>query len=182
MFLQVWRFVTILLAALALSMTSAHVLELPQKMHYGAELYSAVNTTMYRYFAIVGGLYLVGAIVSAGVLAYLVRDHGGAFQWAFAGALTQLLAFVSWLVLVAPVNGRIEAALEGAPATVPNLWLELRPRWEYGHATGFVIQLLGFSALLISVLLGTPRRSRPVGTRGPAGQAAQESSPVTPGP
>ena len=101
---------------------------------------------------------------------------------AFAGALTQLLAFVSWLVLVAPVNGRIEAALEGAPATVPNLWLELRPRWEYGHATGFVIQLLGFSALLISVLLGTPRRSRPVGTRGPAGQAAQESSPVTPGP
>jgi len=81
MFLQVWRFVTILLAALALSMTSAHVLELPQKLHYGAELYSAVNTTMYRYFAIVGGLYLVGAIVSAGVLAYLVRDHGATFQW-----------------------------------------------------------------------------------------------------
>jgi hypothetical protein len=76
-----------------------------------------------------GRALLVGAIVSAGVLAYLVRDHGGA-----------------------------------------------------GHATGFVIQLLGFSALLISVLLGTPRRSRPVGTRAPAGQAAQESSPVTAGP
>jgi hypothetical protein len=96
MVLQVWRFVTILLAALALSATSAHVLELPQKMQHGADLYSSVNTTMYRYFAIVGGLY-------------------PAFQWAFAGALAHLLAFVSWLVLVAPVNGRIEAALEGAP-------------------------------------------------------------------
>jgi hypothetical protein len=47
------RFVTLLLTALALTMTSAHVLE----MHYEAELYSAVNTTLYRYFAVVGGVY-----------------------------------------------------------------------------------------------------------------------------
>jgi len=35
-------------------MTSAHVLEMSQKMAYCAELYSAVNTTLYRYFSIVG--------------------------------------------------------------------------------------------------------------------------------
>ena len=44
-------------AALSLTMTSAHVLELPQKMQYDAHMYAAVNTTLYRYFAIVGGFY-----------------------------------------------------------------------------------------------------------------------------
>lgn len=35
-FLRTWRFITIMLAALALTLTSAHVLELPQKMQYDA--------------------------------------------------------------------------------------------------------------------------------------------------
>jgi len=56
-------------------MTSAHVLELPQKMQYDAHLYSAVNTTMYRYFATVGGFYSIGSIIAAGVLAFLVRKY-----------------------------------------------------------------------------------------------------------
>ena len=50
--LAFWRFITIVLSALALTMTSAHVLELPQKMTYTAEMYAAVNTTLYRYFAL----------------------------------------------------------------------------------------------------------------------------------
>ena len=36
MSLRVSRFITLLLAALALTMESAHVLELPQKMHRAA--------------------------------------------------------------------------------------------------------------------------------------------------
>ena len=34
MFLEVWRFPTLVLAALALTMTSAHVLELAAKMRF----------------------------------------------------------------------------------------------------------------------------------------------------
>ena len=44
--LSLWRFLAITLTALALTMTSAHVLELPQKMQYDQHLYSAVNTSM----------------------------------------------------------------------------------------------------------------------------------------
>jgi hypothetical protein len=46
-------------------MESAHVLELPQKLRYDAEMYAAVNTTLYRAFAIVGGVYQVGSIILA---------------------------------------------------------------------------------------------------------------------
>jgi hypothetical protein len=156
--LRVWRFLAIILAALALTMISAHVLEMPQKMQYDAQLYSAVNTTMYRYFAIVGGVYSMGSIIAAGVLAFLVRRDRAVFRWALAGALLLVLWFVSWLTLVAPVNNQVATALQFSPAGVPALWMQLRRRWEYGHAIGFVLQLLGLCALLISVLVDTSRR------------------------
>lgn len=155
--LRIWRFLTLLLAALALTMTSAHVLELPQKMQYDAQLYSAVNTTLYRYFAMVGGVYSMGSIIAASVLAFLTRKNGSVFGWTLAGALLLALWFTSWLTLVAPVNNQIAAALQSSPETVPALWMQLRERWEYGHAAGFVIQLFGFCALLISVLIDTSR-------------------------
>jgi hypothetical protein len=157
--MRTWRFVTIILSALMLTLTSAHVLEMPQKMAYGPELYSAVNTTLYRYFAIVGGFYTVFALLAAFILAYLVRKHRPAFKWTLAGALCLLLAFVSWLVLVAPVNAEVAQAISGAPESVPQLWMRLRHRWEYGHAIGFLITLVGFSFLVISVLVDTPSQS-----------------------
>ena len=154
--LRAWRFITLLLAALALTMESAHVLELPQKMRYDAQMYSAVNTTLYRYFAIVGGVYQVGSIVAA-VLAFLVHKHWPSFGWTLAGALCLLLAFGIWLAVVVPVNGEVAEALRSAPESVPAVWMQLRHRWEYGHAAGFVVQLVGFCALVLSVLVETSK-------------------------
>lgn len=104
---------------------------------------------MYRYFATVGGIYSMGSIIAAGVLAFLVRKSRSVFRWTLAGALLLVLWFISWLTLVAPVNSEIAAALQSSRETVPALWMQLRERWEYSHATGFVIQLLGFCALVI---------------------------------
>jgi hypothetical protein len=154
---RAWRLLTLLLAALSLTMESAHVLELPQKMQYGAQMYSAVNTTLYRYFAIVGGVYQIGSILAAALLAFLVRTDKRAFRWTCAGASCLLLAFGVWLAVVAPVNGQIAEALSAAPDSVPDLWLQLRLRWEGGHAMGFVVQLLGLGALIWSVLPETAR-------------------------
>jgi hypothetical protein len=67
-----------------------------------------------------------------------------------------VLAFASWLALVAPVA----AAQSSEPGSVPAMWTQLRARWEYGHATGFVIQLGGFCALLASILAETPGAPR----------------------
>jgi hypothetical protein len=36
--------------------------------------------------------------------------------------------------------------------------MQLRARWEYGHAAGFVVQLLGLAALIASVVVETPLR------------------------
>ena len=157
--LAFWRFITIVLSALALTMTSAHVLELPQKMTYTPEVYAAINSTLYRYFAIIGGPYQIGAIVSAIVLTLLVRRQSVIFRWTLVGTLLLIAAFGSWLILVLPVNREVAAALEASPRAVPSLWLQLRDRWEYGHATGFGLHLAGFCALVMSAVRDVQPRS-----------------------
>jgi hypothetical protein len=168
MVLRWWRFFTLVLAALALTMESAHVLELPQKLQYDTQLYATVNTTLYRYFALVGGVYQVGSIGAAAVLTVLVRRRRPSFGWTLAGTLCLMLAFGIWLTVVAPVNSEVAEALRTMPETVPAAWMRLREQWEYGHVAGFVVQLLGFCALVISVLVETPKgRQRATGTFDP---------------
>jgi hypothetical protein len=151
------RFATLLLAALALTMEWAHVLELPQKLQYDAALYSAVNTTLYRYFAIVGGPLQIASIIAAALLALAMRRRRAAWGSEALGCLALAAAFAVWLAVVAPVNGMIAATLGSAPQEVAAQWMALRLRWELGHVAGFVLQLLGFSALIGSVLRDTPR-------------------------
>jgi hypothetical protein len=166
MSIRAWRFATLLFAALSLTMESAHVLELPQKLRYDAVMYAAVNTTLYRAFAIVGGVYQVGSIILSIVLTILVRGRGPTFGWTLAGAILLAAAFGVWLAVVQPVNMQVADAIRGDPTSVPALWMQLRLRWEGGHAAGFVLQVIGFACLLGSVLIETPPdgepRARPV--------------------
>lgn len=159
MFLRTWRFLTLMLAALALTMESAHVLELPQKLQYDAAMYVAVNTTLYRFFAIIGGVYQVGSMVTAAILVFLVRQRRPSFAWTCLSACCFFLAFGIWLAVVAPVNREVATALQTAPASVPTVWMRLRMQWEYGHVAGFVGQCIGLSALVLSVLVETPRET-----------------------
>lgn len=103
-----------------------------------------------------GGAYQLTSIMAAGVLAFLIRRHVAAFQWTLFAAVCLGLAFISWILLVSPVNSQIASALGRAPQSVPALWMGLRDRWEYGHATGFVLQLVGFCALVKSLLEEIP--------------------------
>jgi hypothetical protein len=50
------------------------------------------------------------------------------------------------------VNTQVAHSLAADPGSGPAIWSQLRTRWEYGHAAGFVAQLLGFSAPIVSVL------------------------------
>jgi hypothetical protein len=147
------RFVVLLLATLTLTMEAAHVLELPQKMRYGPELYAAVNSTMYRYFALVGGPLTVLTLLSGAGLAIAPRNQPG-FRWTLAGFLAYLIAFGVWLAVVEPVNSTVATAFAKDSAALPQLWTTLRARWEFGHAAGFLLELLGLASLFWSVLAG----------------------------
>ncbi len=161
MALSALRFVTLMLAALSLTMESAHILEMPQKLQYDPQLYTAVNGSLYLYFAIVGGMYQVGAILAAALLAIFVRRHPAMFRPTWIGAAFLGAAFLVWAVVVSPVNQEIATVLGADPSQVPARWMSLRYRWEFGHAAGFILQLIGYAALVISVLAAIPRHRDP---------------------
>ena len=154
--LRTLRTLATVLAAVALAMTAGHVLELPQKLSLDPELYTRVNGSLYKYFAVVGGPLFVASIGAATAVAVLLRRHRRPFRWAALGAGLLGASFASWVALVQPVNVEVAAA---APEDRPELWTQLRPRWEYGHATGFVLHLLGFGALVGSTVIDTPPRA-----------------------
>jgi hypothetical protein len=140
------RVLALVVAALALTMTSAHVLEMPQKLSYDLALYTDVNSTLYRYFAIVGGTYQILAIVAVVSLAWRTRA-GSEAPWVRVAAVATAASFISWLILVQPVN----AAIAGGAS-----WGDLRLRWELGHLVGFVLSLTGFVALAIAIVRSCP--------------------------
>lgn len=157
--LRIWRLIALLLTALSLTMESAHVLELLPKLNYEPQLYATVNGTLYRFFAIIGGFYQTGSLLAVASLAYRARHRRPSFQWTSAALLCLGAAFVVWLLVVAPVNGRVAAAIRSQPETVAALWQELLLRWELGHLAGFILQMIGFAVLSWSILLETPAAS-----------------------
>ncbi len=153
--LRTWRFITLLLAALGLTLGAAHVLELSPKMQYDAEMYTAVTSTLYQFFGSVGAIVQVASVVAAAVLTFLVRGRP-VFRLTLLGALGLVLSLVLWAALVAPVNAEWLRVMETAPESVLSAYLRLRPRWEYGHVAAFAAWLTGFSLLLLSALKETP--------------------------
>lgn len=154
--IQTWQFITIMLAALSLSPSIAHLLELPRRMKFAQQLWVQVTVfeNVYRLFGSVGAVFEVGAIVAAMVLAFLVRKHRSVFYWTLGGAMLLALAFVSWIVFVAPMNDEFAQWLTNP---VPPNWTRYRNQWEYAHAINAVIKLLGLSLLVLSVLFDTPK-------------------------
>jgi hypothetical protein len=149
--LRIWWFVTLLLAALGLTMGGAHLLELPVRMGYDPQLYMRVTSTIYLYFGLVGAPIQILALLCSVVLAWLVRGRAG-FPWALAGAVCLALSILLWFLRVQPANTAWAEALRSGPAAAVEAYARLRGRWEYGHVMAFSAWLLGFALLLYSTV------------------------------
>ncbi len=153
MLVRVWRLGTILLTALSMSAAVCHLLELPAKIRLpGAEWTHLLQTLYPPAFGSVGACFEVGAMVSALVLVWLVRDRPG-FAWTAIAAAALLAMHAIFWIWTAPVNAVMGAA---TPTTLPENWAALRDQWEYSHAARAVLQIGALASLVWSVLLETP--------------------------
>lgn len=143
-------FASLLLAALALVPSGAHLAELPHKLALAANDYLTVQQ-IYRGWSLFG-IVVFGALISTGTLTALVWRRGGDF-W------MPLLAFLSiagtqivfWLYTY-PVNRVTENW-----TLLPPDWIGLRNQWEFSHAASAVFNLIAVVALLFSLLQQTRR-------------------------
>ena len=137
MLLKDTRFAAIMLAALTLGLGFCHLMQLPSRLGWDQYLWvgSTVQGGVYAMFGSVGAVIFAATVIALGLNAYFTREHGRpGFRLALAAA-----------ALFAPV---------------PADWTDYRARWEWGHAIIAAIELLGFAALIGSVLADTPSRTR----------------------
>jgi len=147
MFLTGWRFITMVLAALDMGMAFSHVLEMPAKMRVDGRLWLTFQQRLYRALGTVGAVVEIGAVITSAALSFLIRGQQPGSRLAVAGAACLGAAFVVWVGFVNPVNRRVG---RWTVQSIPGDWKRWRARWEYAHTTRFVLQLLGFSLLLLS--------------------------------
>jgi hypothetical protein len=153
MLVKIWRLLTIMLTALSMGTALCHLLEMPAKITYGGALWLTLLQTLYRpAFGTIGAFFEVGALVTAVVLAFLVRRRP-AFVWTLLGALCLVMAHAAFWIWVAPVNKTMSPL---TPETLPADWMRLRDQWEYTHAARAVLQIVALGALVFSILVEVP--------------------------
>ncbi len=126
-------------------------------MQFDQQLWVRVTVieNVYKLFGSVGAVFEITAILTAIVLTFLVRRRGSTLYWTLGGAILLVLAFVSWIMLVAPMNAEFARWLtDGVPAD----WTRYRDQWEYAHAVNAFIKIIGLSLLVIFVLVETPKK------------------------
>jgi len=92
------RFLSVMLTAVAMAAGFAHLLELPNKIGLSREDYLTVQQ-IYRGWALLG-IVVVGALVSSAVLAGLVRRTPTAFYLTAGAALCIALSLLTLSLLV----------------------------------------------------------------------------------
>jgi hypothetical protein len=155
MFLRAWRFVTIMLTAVALSAALAHLMELPGKMTYEGPLYVRLHRTLYPTFGQTAGWAEALALLSTIGLAWRVRRRGAAFPLTAAAAACQAGAMAVFLAVVQPANHTMASWSLDA---IPPDWAGWRDQWEYGHAARAVLETVALAGLILSVVRETPIR------------------------
>jgi len=140
-------FLAIVLTALALVPTGAHLLEMPNKIGLERDQYFVVQN-IYRGWALLGTV-LVAALLANALLALRLRHQPWPFALALAAALALAVTLITLFLWTYPAN----VATDNWTA-IPADWERLRWQWERTHALNAVITFAGFCAVVLAVLTG----------------------------
>lgn len=142
---RIVQFLAILIGALALIPSGAHLAALPNKIGLGQSEYFLVQG-LYRGWAVLGLLW-VAALAANIALAVVVRSQTGPF-WLALGAAACIAAmfaiFVTWTL---PGNQATQNW-----TTVPANWASLKRQWECSHAVNAAIALVALCLATASAL------------------------------
>jgi hypothetical protein len=144
--LKIVQFLALVLTALALVPSGAHLFEFPNKMSLGAEQYF-IAQSIYRGWSLFG-IVLFGALIANLALALLLRGRGAPFALALFGFFSIALALVIFFIWTYPANQATNNW-----TMIPNDWEQLRRQWEYSHAANAVVTFAAFCSVALSSLM-----------------------------
>jgi hypothetical protein len=137
-------FAAVVLVALTLGPSLAHLLELPNKIGMAAEDYLTVQQ-IYRGWAWFGAV-LLSALAAILVVAVRTRHTPRPFRLALLAAICLAAMLGVFFVFTYPANLATENW-----TFLPRDWEALRARWEYSHAVSALLNFLALLSLLGSL-------------------------------
>ncbi|AJD42635.1 hypothetical protein RGR602_CH03326 [Rhizobium gallicum bv. gallicum R602sp] len=146
---RIVQFLAIIIGALALIPSGAHLAALPNKIGLPQTAYFTVQGIYYGW-AILGLLWPAAMIANA-LFAFVVRAQNRPFWLAAVAVLCFLVMLVIFLVWTLPANQATENW-----TTSPDNWEVLRKQWEYSHAANTVIAFVALCLTVLSVLSARP--------------------------
>ena len=157
--------VSIVLAALSLGPSYAHVLEAPPRLAvWPAELWrdAMVFHRQFEWFALIGAPVDVAAIIAAVALAFVVRDRKPTFRLVISAAAFLAAALAAWFGLVAPANAVLAT---WKPGPIPSDFDAIRLRWETGHMVVAALKFCGLVLLCMAIAGPSSHAAKPVPPR-----------------
>jgi hypothetical protein len=145
MALRVVQFLALVLTALALIPSGAHLFALPNKIGLAQEQYFIVQN-IYRGWALFGAVLFPAALANF-LLAFMLRGRGAAFVFALLAAFWVTATLVIFFIWIYPANQATDNW-----TTIPEDWAQLRRQWEYSHAANALVTFAAFCAVTLSVL------------------------------
>jgi hypothetical protein len=141
------RVTALLVTALSLAPSFAHVLEAPPRLlRWSPALWreATVFNGQYQLFGTVGAAIDGAAVLVTATMAFVMRTNTDAFGLAVAGAACYALALIAWVAIVAPANAVLATWL---PGPIPMDFESIRNRWEIGHMVVAGLKVIGFIAV-----------------------------------
>jgi hypothetical protein len=145
MALRLIQFLAIMLTALALVPTGAHLAALPIKMAMTQASYF-IAQQIYAGWALFG-IVLFGALAANLAHTIVLRRLGRSFSFALASFLLIAATLVIFFVWTLPTN---QATSNWT--VVPKNWDELRSQWEYSHAANALVTFAALVCVVIAAL------------------------------
>ncbi|HEY7568228.1 MAG TPA: DUF1772 domain-containing protein [Gemmatimonadaceae bacterium] len=152
--LKAWRFITIMLTAVLMTMGFAHLWQLPPRMSYDGPLWLDTLTFYIKFGpAGPGPVIEIAAILSTLILLVLVRGRRPALAFTLMALAALVLSTAAWWLFVYPVNREL---LTWTMDTMPQNWMDFRDQWEYTNAARAGLMFIALGALVISLIRETP--------------------------
>ena len=143
--MRLFQLLPIILTALALVPSGAHLAALPNKIAMAQAAYF-VSQQIYAGWALFG-IVLFSALVANLAHVIVLRKLGRSFGYALASFLFIAANLVIFFVWTFPIN---QATSNWT--VVSTNWNELRSQWEYSHAANAVVTFAALVCVVIAVL------------------------------
>ena len=148
--------VAVVVAALSLGPSFAHVLEAPPRLFlWSPELWreATVFNGQFAFFATVGAPLDIMAVLLPAILTYVARKDPTLFRCALATLLFYAAALAAWSLIVAPVNAVLAT---WQPGPIPADFDAVRRRWETGHMVVAGLKFTGLVLLTWGIVTNRP--------------------------